>query len=69
MPGDEVAKASAMTVYLRRGGLAFDGVLGCIDGTAIVIEESEDLHGIDKAAYWCRKHHYALNVIVASVSN
>lgn len=53
-PGDEAAKASVKAGFLRRGGLALDGVLGCIDGTLIAIKGPEERHGIDKAAYWCR---------------
>ncbi|KAM7311986.1 uncharacterized protein ISCGN_008891 [Ixodes scapularis] len=41
------------------------GVIGCVDGTMIaVVGPSENDPTVTKAAYWCRKQYYALNVMV-----
>lgn len=43
-------------------------VTGCIDGTQIAIRApSENDQRFAKAAYWCRKHYYALNAMVVSI--
>ncbi|KAM7314060.1 putative nuclease HARBI1 isoform X1 [Ixodes scapularis] len=41
------------------------GVIGCIDGTMIsIVGPSKYDPTVTKAAYWCRKQYYALNVMV-----
>ncbi|KAM7302852.1 hypothetical protein ISCGN_018360 [Ixodes scapularis] len=41
------------------------GVIGCVDGTMIaIVAPSENDPTVTKAAYWCRKQYYALNVMV-----
>ncbi|KAM7299918.1 putative nuclease HARBI1 isoform X1 [Ixodes scapularis] len=43
------------------------GVIGCIDGTMIsIVGPSKYDPTVTKAAYWCRKQNYALNVMVVS---
>lgn len=44
------------------------GVVGCVDGTLVAILGPRDTPNITKAAYWCRKHYYALNVMVINGS-
>lgn len=63
-PRDDAARASVKAGFLLHGNL--NGVLGCIDGTLIAIRSPVERPGIVKAAYWCRKHHYALNVMMVS---
>ncbi|KAM7303608.1 hypothetical protein ISCGN_013556 [Ixodes scapularis] len=41
------------------------GVIGCVDGTMVsIVGPSKNYPTVTKAAYWCRKYFYALNVIV-----
>ncbi|KAM7306513.1 hypothetical protein ISCGN_010216 [Ixodes scapularis] len=41
------------------------GVIGCVDGTMIaIVGPSQNDPTVTKAAYWCRKQYYALNVMV-----
>ncbi|KAG0442825.1 hypothetical protein HPB47_015583 [Ixodes persulcatus] len=41
------------------------GVIGCVDGTMIsIVGPSKNDPTVTKAAYWCRKYFYALNVMV-----
>ncbi|KAM7294547.1 hypothetical protein ISCGN_024053 [Ixodes scapularis] len=40
------------------------GVIGCVDGTMIaIVGPSQNDPTVTKAAYWCRKQFYALNVM------
>ncbi|KAM7300940.1 putative nuclease HARBI1 [Ixodes scapularis] len=42
------------------------GVIGCVDGTMVsIVGPSKNDPTVTKAAYWCRKYFYALNVMVA----
>ncbi|KAM7312647.1 hypothetical protein ISCGN_009552 [Ixodes scapularis] len=41
------------------------GVIGCVDGTMVsIVCPSKNDSTVTKAAYWCRKYFYALNVMV-----
>ncbi|KAM7295668.1 putative nuclease HARBI1 isoform X2 [Ixodes scapularis] len=41
------------------------GVIGCVDGTMVsIVGPSKNDPTVTKAAYWCRKYFYALNVMV-----
>ncbi|KAM7281770.1 putative nuclease HARBI1 isoform X1, partial [Ixodes scapularis] len=41
------------------------GVIGCVDGTMVsIVGQSKNDPTVTKAAYWCRKYFYALNVMV-----
>ncbi|KAM7299701.1 putative nuclease HARBI1 isoform X1 [Ixodes scapularis] len=41
------------------------GVIGCVDGTMVsIVGPSKNDPAVTKAAYWCRKYFYALNVMV-----
>ncbi|KAG0415311.1 hypothetical protein HPB47_007520 [Ixodes persulcatus] len=41
------------------------GVIGCVDGTMIaIVGPSQNDPTVTKAAFWCRKQYYALNVMV-----
>ncbi|KAM7304256.1 putative nuclease HARBI1 isoform X1 [Ixodes scapularis] len=41
------------------------GVFGCVDGTMVsIVGPSKNDPTVTKAAYWCRKYFYALNVMV-----
>ncbi|KAM7292947.1 putative nuclease HARBI1 isoform X1 [Ixodes scapularis] len=41
------------------------GVMGCVDGTMVsIVGLSKNDPTVTKAAYWCRKYFYALNVMV-----
>ncbi|KAM7290083.1 putative nuclease HARBI1 isoform X1 [Ixodes scapularis] len=41
------------------------GVIGCVDGTMVsIVGSSKNDPTVTKAAYWCRKYFYALNVMV-----
>ncbi|KAM7310431.1 uncharacterized protein ISCGN_007339 [Ixodes scapularis] len=43
------------------------GVIGCVDGTMVsIVGPSKNDPTVTKAAYWCRKYFYALNVMVVS---
>ncbi|KAM7299051.1 putative nuclease HARBI1 isoform X1 [Ixodes scapularis] len=43
------------------------GVIGCVDGTMVsIVDPSKNDPTVTKAAYWCRKYFYALNVMVVS---
>ncbi|KAM7290062.1 putative nuclease HARBI1 isoform X1 [Ixodes scapularis] len=43
------------------------GVIGCVDGTMVsIVGPSKNDPTITKAAYWCRKYFYALNVMVVT---
>ncbi|XP_037525595.1 putative nuclease HARBI1 [Rhipicephalus sanguineus] len=52
-------KAAVKEGFLRLG--AIPGVIGCIDGTLIGIKAPK---GPRKASFMCRKHFYALNVMI-----
>ncbi|XP_037529156.1 putative nuclease HARBI1 [Rhipicephalus sanguineus] len=52
-------KAAVKEGFLRLG--AIPGVIGCIDGTLISIKAPK---GPRKASFMCRKHFYALNVMI-----
>lgn len=54
-------KAAVKEGFLRLG--AIPGVIGCIDGTLIGIKAPK---GPRKASFMCRKHFYALNVMIVS---
>ncbi|KAM7297980.1 putative nuclease HARBI1 isoform X2 [Ixodes scapularis] len=42
------------------------GVIGCVDGTMVsIVGPSKNNPTVTKAAYWCRKYFYALNVMAA----
>ncbi|KAM7293881.1 putative nuclease HARBI1 isoform X1 [Ixodes scapularis] len=46
------------------------GVIGCVDGTMVsIVGPSKNDPTVTKAAYWCRKYFYALNVMVTSVDS
>lgn len=46
----------------------FDGCIGCVDGALIAIQApSANDPDVNKAAYFCRKGFYALNVMVVSL--
>ncbi|CAN8010971.1 unnamed protein product, partial [Ixodes pacificus] len=57
------SKAATKEGLARADGV-LAGVLGCVDGTHVAILGTRDTQTVTKAAYWCRKHHYALNVMV-----
>ncbi|KAM7288156.1 putative nuclease HARBI1 isoform X1 [Ixodes scapularis] len=41
------------------------GVISCVDGTMVsIVGPSKNDPTVTKAAYWCRKYFYALNVMV-----
>ncbi|KAM7300386.1 putative nuclease HARBI1 isoform X2 [Ixodes scapularis] len=43
------------------------GVISCVDGTMVsIVGPSKNDPTVTKAAYWCRKYFYALNVMVVS---
>ncbi|KAM7291320.1 putative nuclease HARBI1 isoform X2 [Ixodes scapularis] len=43
------------------------GVIGCVDGTMVsIVGPSKNDPTVTKAAYWCRKYFYALNVMVVA---
>ncbi|CAN8026631.1 unnamed protein product, partial [Ixodes persulcatus] len=57
------SKAATKEGFARADGM-LAGVVGCVDGTHVAILGPRDTQTFTKAAYWCRKHHYALNVMV-----
>ncbi|KAG0426109.1 hypothetical protein HPB47_026761 [Ixodes persulcatus] len=60
--------AATQEAFLRRGTLP--GVVGCVDGTFVAIKGSSWFdRTVTKALYWCRKLHYALNVMVVCDTN
>ncbi|KAM7309758.1 putative nuclease HARBI1 [Ixodes scapularis] len=61
-------RAATQEAFLRRGTLP--GVVGCVDGTFVAIKgPSRFDRTVTKALYWCRKLHYALNVMVVCDAN
>ncbi|CAN8011242.1 unnamed protein product, partial [Ixodes pacificus] len=56
------SKAATKEGLARADGMRA-GVVGCVDGTHVAILGPRDTQTVNKAAYWCRKHHYALNVM------
>ncbi|KAM7311071.1 putative nuclease HARBI1 isoform X2 [Ixodes scapularis] len=45
------------------------GVIGCVDGTMVsIVGPSKNDPTVTKAAYWCRKYFYALNVMVVTAA-
>lgn len=65
-PQTRAAVAATKAAFARMDD-RFDGCVGCVDGTLIAIQAppSND-PDINKAAYFCRKGFYALNVMVVS---
>lgn len=62
-PQTDEEKAATREAFVRRGCLP--GVVGCVDGTFVAIKApSQHDRTVTKALYWCRKHYYALNVMV-----
>ncbi|KAG0415003.1 hypothetical protein HPB47_007808 [Ixodes persulcatus] len=62
-PQTDEEKAATREAFVRRGCLP--GVVGCVDGTFVAIKApSKHDRTVTKALYWCRKHYYALNVMV-----
>ncbi|KAG0431685.1 hypothetical protein HPB47_021541 [Ixodes persulcatus] len=56
-------RAATQEAFLQRGDLP--GVVWCVDGTFVAIKgPSRFDRTVTKALYWCRKLHYALNVMV-----
>ncbi|KAL1433817.1 hypothetical protein MTO96_012157 [Rhipicephalus appendiculatus] len=56
------AKVELKVRFARRGTIP--GVLACVDGTLVAIQEPEGLSIVDTASFITRKGYFALNVIV-----
>ncbi|XP_065293051.1 putative nuclease HARBI1 [Dermacentor albipictus] len=62
-PDDTAALSSASEGFVRRD-CRFQGCVGAVDGTFVCIRAPSDRDDANKAAYFCRKGYYALNVMV-----
>ncbi|KAG0445701.1 hypothetical protein HPB47_018710, partial [Ixodes persulcatus] len=66
---EHIARDQAtVSIVVRAVSLAIvqiPGVIGCVDGTMIaIVGPSQNDPTVTKAAYWCRKQYYALDVVV-----
>ncbi|KAM7287657.1 hypothetical protein ISCGN_031348 [Ixodes scapularis] len=57
------SRAATKEGFARADGM-LAGVDGYVDGTHVAILGPRDTETVTTAAYWCRKHQYALNVMV-----
>ncbi|KAH7980463.1 hypothetical protein HPB49_016342 [Dermacentor silvarum] len=62
-PDSAAALTSASEAFVRRD-CRFQGCVGAVDGTFVCIRAPSDRDVANKAAYFCRKGYYALNVMV-----
>ncbi|CAN7992926.1 unnamed protein product, partial [Ixodes hexagonus] len=62
-PRSEAAKAAAKAGFRRHHG-KLTNIVGCVDGTFVAILGPKETDTVVPASYLCRKHHYAINVMV-----
>ncbi|KAG0427514.1 hypothetical protein HPB47_025442 [Ixodes persulcatus] len=62
-PRSEAGKAAAKEGFRRHHG-KLTNIVGCVDGTFVAILGPKETDTVVPASYWCRKHHYAINVMV-----